>query len=52
MLTHVGLLAAHVPEIVELDCNPLVATPGGVVAVDVKMRLAPVREPRSEFSLE
>ncbi len=52
VLVRVGLLAADVPEIVEMDCNPLVATAGGVLAVDVKMRLAPVRDPTSAFSLE
>jgi hypothetical protein len=36
------LLAEHVPEIAELDCNPVVVSPSGVVVVDVKVRLAPV----------
>lgn len=41
-----GLAAAH-PEIAELDCNPVVAGPGGAVIVDARIRLtpAPVRPP-------
>ena len=34
-------LADQVPEIAELDLNPVIARPDGVVAVDVKLRLAP-----------
>ncbi len=42
VLLRIGLLADHVPEIAELDCNPLVVSPHGAVAVDVKVRLAAV----------
>jgi acetyl coenzyme A synthetase (ADP forming)-like protein len=42
VLVRVGLLAEHVPEIAELDCNPVVVSPQGAVVVDVKVRLAPV----------
>ena len=35
-------LADEVPELAELDLNPVVVRPDGVVAVDVKVRLAPV----------
>ena len=34
-------LAAEVPEVAELDVNPLVVTPSGCVPLDVKVRLAP-----------
>lgn len=34
-------LAAEVPEVAELDVNPLVVTPSGCVPIDVKVRLAP-----------
>ncbi len=42
VLVRVGLLAEHVPEIAELDCNPVVVSPQGAVVVDVKVRLAAV----------
>jgi hypothetical protein len=35
-----GQLAGDVPEIAELDLNPVMATPRGAVLVDVKVRLA------------
>ena len=52
LLLRVGLLAEEVPELAELDLNPVIAAPTGVTAVDVKIRLAPkprrapVRVPR------
>jgi acyl-CoA synthetase (NDP forming) len=39
LLVRLGVLADLVPEIVELDANPVVAGPTGAVAVDVKVRL-------------
>ena len=36
----VATLAADRPEVREVECNPLVATPGGAVAVDLRVRLA------------
>jgi acetyltransferase len=36
----VGQLAADVPDIVELDLNPLLAGPDGVVAIDARAKLA------------
>jgi acyl-CoA synthetase (NDP forming)/GNAT superfamily N-acetyltransferase len=41
LLLRVGALADELPELAELDLNPVVASPAGVVAVDVKLRLAP-----------
>ena len=52
VLARVGSLAVDIPELVELDCNPLVATPSGVVVVDVKLRLAPDTHPPRAFTLE
>jgi acyl-CoA synthetase (NDP forming) len=41
LLLRIGLLAEHVPEIAELDCNPVIVSPDGAMVVDVKVRLAP-----------
>jgi hypothetical protein len=32
-------MALDMPEIVEMDLNPVIASPSGAVAVDVKIRL-------------
>jgi acyl-CoA synthetase (NDP forming)/GNAT superfamily N-acetyltransferase len=42
LLLRLGQLAEDLPEVAELDLNPVLAGPDGVVAVDVKLRLAPV----------
>ncbi len=42
LLLRLGRLAEEVPEVAELDLNPVLAGPGGAVAVDVKLRLAPI----------
>jgi len=40
LLLRLGRLAEELPEVAELDLNPVLAGPDGVVAVDVKLRLA------------
>lgn len=40
-LVRIAQLAADVPEIAELDANPIIVHPHGVTAVDVKIRVAP-----------
>jgi acyl-CoA synthetase (NDP forming)/GNAT superfamily N-acetyltransferase len=40
LILRLGRLAEDVPEIAELDLNPIIAGPEGVVAVDAKLRLA------------
>jgi acyl-CoA synthetase (NDP forming) len=40
LLLRVGRLAEDLPEVAELDLNPVLAFPHGVVAVDAKLRLA------------
>lgn len=42
LILRVGALADALPEIAELDCNPVVVTASGATAVDIKIRLAPV----------
>ncbi|HVQ91806.1 MAG TPA: acetate--CoA ligase family protein, partial [Mycobacteriales bacterium] len=41
VLLRVAALVDELPELAELDLNPVIATPGGALAVDVKVRLAP-----------
>ena len=40
MLLRVGHLADEISEVAEMDLNPVIVGPGGVVAVDVKIRVA------------
>ncbi|HEU5109083.1 MAG TPA: acetate--CoA ligase family protein, partial [Micromonosporaceae bacterium] len=40
LLLRLGRLADDLPEVAELDLNPIIAGPHGVVAVDAKLRLA------------
>ena len=40
LLVRVGRLAEDIPEIAEMDLNPVIVSPSGVVAVDAKLRLA------------
>jgi len=42
LLLRVGAMVESVPEIAEMDANPVIVSPTGAVAVDVKVRLAPV----------
>jgi acyl-CoA synthetase (NDP forming) len=42
LVLRLGRLAEDLPEVAELDLNPVLAGPDGVVAVDVKLRLAPI----------
>jgi acetate---CoA ligase (ADP-forming) len=39
LLHRLSLLAHDVPEVVELDLNPVIALPNGCVAVDARVRL-------------
>ena len=41
LVLRVGQLADAIPEIAELDCNPVIVTPTDATAVDVKVRLTP-----------
>jgi acyl-CoA synthetase (NDP forming)/GNAT superfamily N-acetyltransferase len=41
LLLRLGRLAEELPEVAELDLNPVLVGPDGAVAVDAKLRLAP-----------
>jgi acyl-CoA synthetase (NDP forming) len=41
LVLRVAALAQDLPELAELDLNPVIASPAGAVAVDVKARLVP-----------
>ena len=41
LLVRLGQLADSVPEIVEIDLNPIIATPEGLHVVDLRIRAAP-----------
>ena len=43
LLLRIGVLADELPQVRELDCNPVVVRADGVVAVDIKIHL--VRTP-------
>jgi acyl-CoA synthetase (NDP forming) len=42
LILRIGRMAEELPEVAELDLNPVLAGPDGAVAVDVKLRLAPI----------
>ena len=48
LLLRVSRLADDLPELAELDLNPVVARPGGVAVADARIRLAPA-EPQDPF---
>jgi acyl-CoA synthetase (NDP forming) len=41
LLLRLGRMAEELPEVAELDLNPILTGPDGVVAIDAKLRLAP-----------
>ncbi len=43
LILRVGALADEIQEIAEMDLNPVVASAEGVLAIDVKIRVAPAR---------
>ena len=48
VLLRVSRLADEIPEIAELDLNPVIARPDGVQAVDARIRIAPA-QPQDPF---
>jgi acetyl coenzyme A synthetase (ADP forming)-like protein len=51
VLLRIGRLAEDIPEVAELDCNPIVASATGVLVLDVKCRLAP-HPPQTGFVVD
>jgi acyl-CoA synthetase (NDP forming) len=45
LLLRLSRLACDLPELSEADLNPVLAHPGGITALDVRVRLLPRREP-------
>ena len=45
LLLRLSLLADDLPELAELDLNPILALPSGCVAVDARVRVAPAAQP-------
>jgi len=45
ILMRIGAMVDAHPEIAELDCNPVIAHPGGAVVVDARIRLQEVAPP-------
>jgi acyl-CoA synthetase (NDP forming) len=41
VVLRIGALVDAHPEIAELDCNPVIAHPGGAVVVDARVRVTP-----------
>ncbi|WP_424532002.1 GNAT family N-acetyltransferase [Sphaerisporangium viridialbum] len=49
-ITRVGRLLDALPEVAELDLNPVIVTPGGAIAVDARVRLAPCTPSPSPYT--
>jgi acetyltransferase len=49
MLLRVSEMATELPEIVEMDMNPVIASPDGVVAVDARIVVEPYNEAARPF---
>jgi acetyl coenzyme A synthetase (ADP forming)-like protein len=52
LLLRVSALVETHPEVAEMDCNPVVATPQGALIVDARVRIERVQPPRPVPSLE
>jgi acyl-CoA synthetase (NDP forming) len=51
VLVRLAALAEAHPQVVEIECNPLIVSPAGAVAVDARVRVAPARTHPPEPSL-
>jgi acyl-CoA synthetase (NDP forming) len=52
LLLRVGAMVEAHPEIVELDCNPVIAQPAGCVIVDARVRIEASTSPPPMPSLQ
>jgi acyl-CoA synthetase (NDP forming)/GNAT superfamily N-acetyltransferase len=50
VLLRLGRLAEELPEVAELDLNPLLARPDGISVVDAKLRVAPIGAEPDSYS--
>ncbi|GLW99107.1 bifunctional GNAT family N-acetyltransferase/acetate--CoA ligase family protein [Microtetraspora sp. NBRC 16547] len=48
-IVRIGRLLDDLPEVAELDINPLIVTPRGAAAVDIRVRIAPAAPPPSPY---
>jgi acyl-CoA synthetase (NDP forming) len=46
LVLRLGKLAEDLPELIEADCNPVMATPGGAMVVDARLRVS-IRPPEA-----
>ncbi|MEV0831055.1 acetate--CoA ligase family protein [Nonomuraea rubra] len=46
-ITRIGRLLDDLPQVAELDLNPVIVTADGAVTVDARIRVAPCRPPPS-----
>ena len=52
LVARIARLAVDLDEVADLDCNPVIASPEGVVIVDAKLRVVPRAHPPSPFDLD
>jgi hypothetical protein len=52
MLVRISTPAAAHPEVVEVDCDPVLVSGSGAVAVDTRVRVRPAAAPRPFRALD
>jgi hypothetical protein len=51
LMERVSQLACDLPEVADLDCNPVIVSPEGAVVVDAKLRLLRTPPPSTPFEI-